>query len=39
MIKYGLVARGTLTLADYSEYEGDFALLSKKILAKAKKSS
>lgn len=38
MIKYGVVTRGTLVLADYSEYEGDFPVLSKKILAKARKS-
>jgi len=32
MIKYSLVSRGTLVLADYSDYDGDFTQIAKKIL-------
>lgn len=34
MLKYGMISRGSLILADYSELEGDFSSLSKKIIAK-----
>ena len=34
MIKYSVISRGSLILADYTDLDGDFASISKKILAK-----
>jgi hypothetical protein len=38
MIIYSLVARGTLILAEYTSFDGDFPTVARKILAKAEKS-
>ncbi len=38
MIIYALVARGTLVLAEYTTFDGDFPEIAKKILAKSQKS-
>ena len=38
MIKYGLVARGALILADYTDFDGDFTQTARKLLAKQKKN-
>jgi hypothetical protein len=38
MIIYSLVARGTLILAEYTSYDGDFPGLARKILAQTPKS-
>lgn len=38
MIIYALVARGSLILAEYSAYKGDFSSLSRKILTQTKPS-
>ena len=38
MIKYGLVARGALILSDYTDFDGEFPQISKKILEKSKKN-
>jgi hypothetical protein len=38
MIKYALVARGSLVLAEYTDYEGDFTNAARKILLSSKKS-
>jgi hypothetical protein len=34
MIIYSLVARGTLVLAEYTSYDGDFPQIARKIIAK-----
>lgn len=34
MIKYALIAKGSLIIADYTDLEGDFEGAAKKILAK-----
>ena len=36
MIKYALVAKGSFILTDYSDFEGDFPSIAKKILIKNK---
>lgn len=38
MIIYGLVARGTLVLAEYTPYDGDFPTVARKILVKAERT-
>jgi hypothetical protein len=37
-IIYSLVARGSLILTEYTENEGDFPVMAKKILPRVKKS-
>jgi hypothetical protein len=38
MVIYSLIARGSLVLCEYTESEGDFPQLVRKILVKAKKT-
>jgi hypothetical protein len=38
MIIYSLVARGSLVLAEYTSFDGDFPSLARKILVKSQKS-
>eukprot|EP01016_Furgasonia_blochmanni_P020671 TRINITY_DN2308_c0_g3_i2.p1 TRINITY_DN2308_c0_g3~~TRINITY_DN2308_c0_g3_i2.p1 ORF type:complete len:238 (-),score=45.13 TRINITY_DN2308_c0_g3_i2:206-871(-) len=38
MIIYALVARGTLVLAEYTNYDGDFPQVARKLIAKTEKS-
>lgn len=38
MIIYSFVARGTFVLAEYTDHDGDFPEISRKIIAKASKS-
>jgi len=38
MIIYALIARGSLVLAEYSEYKGDFSQTARKIITQCKPS-
>ena len=38
MIIYALVARGTLVLAEYTSYDGDFPQMARKVLSKSPRS-
>lgn len=38
MIIYALVARGTLILAEYTSFDGDFPVLARKILTQTQKT-
>ena len=38
MILYALVARGSLVLAEYTDVDGDFPKVARKIIAKCEKT-